>query len=92
MAWRDKLLIKGLVHGASEYLATGMAAQPTWERACFVPDCQAPLCGSRRLGWDGVLGSAHPRATENWQRVVSLGRSASREAVLCSSAGVWVSA
>lgn len=43
MAWRDKLLIKGLVHSASEYLVIGKAAQPAWERALFLQ--------AARVGW-----------------------------------------
>lgn len=39
MAWRDKLLIKGLAHGASEYLVAGEAAKPTQERALFLKSC-----------------------------------------------------
>ena len=39
MAWRDKLLIKGLVHSASEYLVAGKATQPTQERALFLTSC-----------------------------------------------------
>lgn len=59
VAWRDKLLIKGLVHSASEYFVVGTAAQPAQG---FVPDCTA----STR---DGVLGAVQPQAQrtgEEW--------------------------
>lgn len=39
VAWRDKLLIKGLSHSASEYLVAGKAAKPTQERALFLKSC-----------------------------------------------------
>lgn len=53
MAWRDKLLIKGLEHSACEYLVVGKAAQPAQERALFL----------------GCWGLSSPRHTELGCRV-----------------------
>lgn len=53
MAWRDKLLIKGLEHSASEYLVTGKAAQPAWERALFLTAQRAA-----RVGWGAGICAA----------------------------------
>lgn len=82
-----------------------MEAQTADQRSCAQSLCRAThpagkgLCSccavystlwQRELGCKGLPGSAHPWATENWQRVGSVGCSSGGEAV-CSSAGPDVS-
>lgn len=77
MAWRDKLLIKGLEHSASEYLVTGKAAQPTQERALFLP--------TARVGWGaGICATPRPQRVGP-QAAVSVGSCSSQ---LCWALGV----
>lgn len=72
MAWRDKLLIKGLVHSSSEYLVAGKAAQPAGDRALFLTSCLlAPLCTASSWAVVGAetsepSGHQEPRGVGHW--------------------------